>query len=699
MDILNNHAKVKMKYIRANNAPFMTRSLTKAIMNRSRLKNRFSKNPNKENELRYKKQRNYCVNLLKREKKLYFSSLNIDSISNSKKFWKTIKPYFSEKTIINKKIILVDEENIISNDGQVADIMNDYFSNVVSYLDIQGYTNNSYTRNVELNEILNAVNKFQKHPSIIKIKENIHVTEPFFFTIPNILETRIEIDKLNKNKPTTENNIPSKILKENSDTCAPFLTKIYSDSVNQGKFPLALKNADITPGHKKGETTIKGNYRPVSILPTVSKLFERNMYRDIDTYMTKYMSPYVCGFRKGYSTQHCLMAMLNKWLKALDKHDNVAAILTDLSKAFDCLNHELLIAKLDAYGFSNSALTLVYSYLNNRFQRTKVNNTYSDWSCINTGIPQGSILGPLLFNIYINDILYFIQEDKIVNYADDNTTYEINKHLNEVISQLEKNTLILSSWFSNNYFKMNADKCHLLVAKHIDDVTMTIGDDVISGEKSVKLLGIIIDNKLDFNEHVTSLCKKASQKLQALSRIAYFIETNNRRIIMKAFIESQFNYCPLIWMFHSRKLNNKINRIHERGLRVAYGDYSSTFEDLLKQDESFTIHEKNLQRLVTEMYKTKNNLAPTFMKNVFQDSCNDINLRCKPSFNTCNVRSVHYGTETIYFRGPQMWELVPDNIKNLKTLSEFKTAIRKWKPVGCKCRLCKTFVKHLGFIN
>ena len=107
MDILNKHAKVKMKYIRANNAPFMTRSLTKAIMNRSRLKNRFIKNPNKENELRYKKQRNYCVNLLKKEKKVYFSSLNIDNISNSKKFWKTIKPYFSEKTIINKKITLV----------------------------------------------------------------------------------------------------------------------------------------------------------------------------------------------------------------------------------------------------------------------------------------------------------------------------------------------------------------------------------------------------------------------------------------------------------------------------------------------------------------------------------------------------------------------------------------------------------------
>ena len=144
---------------------------------------------------------------------------------------------------------------------------------------------------------------------------------------------------------------------------------------------------------------------------------------------------------------------------------------------------------------------------------------------------------------------------------------------------------------------MNADKCHLLVAKNYDDVTAKIGDEVIKGEKSVKLLGIKIDNQLDFDEHVTNLCKKASQKLQALTRIAPFIATNKLRILMKAFMESQFSYCPLIWMFHSRKLNNRINGIHERALRVAFADNCSSFEDLLKQDKSFTIHDRNLRHV------------------------------------------------------------------------------------------------------
>jgi len=146
-------------------------------------------------------------------------------------------------------------------------------------------------------------------------------------------------------------------------------------------------------------------------------------------------------------------------------------------------------------------------------------------------------------------------------------------------------------------------------------------------------------------------------------------------------------------------LNNRINRIHERALRIAYRDQTSSFNELLKLDGSFTIHERNQQRLAIEIFKVKNNLAPIFLKEVFPESNNPINLRRKPSFQTFNVKTIHYGTETISFRGPQLWSSLPGTIKNSKDLSEFKKLIKQWKPKGCMCRMCKTYVHRIGFIN
>ena len=166
---------------------------------------------------------------------------------------------------------------------------------------------------------------------------------------------------------------------------------------------------------------------------------------------------------------------------------------------------------------------------------------------------------------------------------------------------------------------MNLDKCQLLITNHEEDVSATIDGEIIKCKKSIKLLGINIDNKLCFNEHISKICKKVSLKLHLLSRISHFLSAEKLRTVMKqAFIESHFEYFPLIWMFHSRTLNNKINRLHKRALRLAYKDSKSTFEELLVMDKSFTIHHINLQKLVTEIFKIKNNLSPSFMKVYFR---------------------------------------------------------------------------------
>ena len=161
--------------------------------------------------------------------------------------------------------------------------------------------------------------------------------------------------------------------------------------------------------------------------------------------------------------------------------------------------------------------------------------------------------------------------------------------------------------------KANADKCHLLVTRDTD-VTAKIGEFDVKNSREEKLLGVKIDSKLSFENHVSSLCKKASQKLHALARVVNFMDLAKRKSLMKAFITSQFNYCPLIWMFHSRQLNNRINKIQERALRLVYKDNKLTFDDLLKLDNSITIHQRNLQILATETFKVKNSLAPEIMR-------------------------------------------------------------------------------------
>ena len=214
-------------------------------------------------------------------------------------------------------------------------------------------------------------------------------------------------------------------------------------------------------------------FRPVSILSNMSKIFERIIFRQISNYMKSFLSKYLCCFRKGYSTQHCLLFMLKKWKRAVDNGKVFGILLTDLSKAFDCLSHELLLAKLHTYGFSISALRLIYSYLANRIKRTKINSSYSSWEEILFGIPQGSVLGTLLFNIFLRDTFFVLSQTDFGSYADDNTPYVEANNTDEVITILENDSIQLFKWFSDNQMKVNKDKCHLFISNN-EKVSMKI---------------------------------------------------------------------------------------------------------------------------------------------------------------------------------------------------------------------------------
>ena len=376
----------------------------------------------------------------------------------------------------------------------------------------------------------------------------------------------------------------------------------------------------------------------------------------------------------------------------------------DLSKAFDTINHELLIAKLEAYGFSNDALKIILDYLSDRWQRTKVNTSFSSWAELICGVPQGSLLGPVLFNIYLNDLFLQFTNTHVCNFADDTTLSACSLSLEELLRDLENDTLSAIIWFENNYMKLNQDKCHFLASGNVNEhLWVKVGDEMIWESTEEKRLGVTIDKNLDFNSHLTSVCKKAGQKVSALARITRLLLFHRRRDILKSFIESQFSYCPLVWMFCSRKMNRKINHIHERALRLVYNDYSSTFSELLIKDKSVCIHHKNLQQLAIEMYKVKNKLSPPFMQELFTHVGEGGGTRSGgDKFLRPNVDKVNKGEHSLRSFGPLlcvMWNtMLPDKLKSCESLENFKENVKSWIPDNCKCTLCKTYIEGVGYV-
>ena len=250
-----------------------------------------------------------------------------------------------------------------------------------------------------------------------------------------------------------------------------------------------MKIANITPVHKKDEPTDKESYRSVSVLPLLSKVFERLLYDQFSEYLEKYLNTLLCGFRKTHSTQHALFKLLQAWQEELDKSGFVGTILMDLSKACDCLQHNL-----------KPGLRLIHDYLSNRKQRTKINSSYSDWYNIVRGVPQGSILDTLLFNVFINDLLLCIGTTNICNFADDNTIYSCQNDLKTILKDLRYDMVNLLRWFKENSMKANPKKFQYMIPAKTSrqPITLNINQIKVKESQKVLLLCLTIDNLLTY---------------------------------------------------------------------------------------------------------------------------------------------------------------------------------------------------------
>ena len=627
VSVLDKHAPIKQKCIRGNNGNFMNKDLSKAIMNRSRLKSNYHKNPTPSNRLLYTKQRNICVSLRRKAIRTNFEKVARDGIIPRNDFYKLVSPYITNKGgLSNNDFILIDDGNIVSDDFDVANIFNQYYTNIVEKTTGKAPLNiaDEMPENTPISDIIcKIINTYKEHPSVKEIVNTFNIETKFKFECVQPDYINGLLSKINPNKSTGDDCIPPKIVKIAANSLTLPMTNIVNASIKCQTCPSSAKSAAISPIFKSVDRSIKSNFRPLSVLPTFSKIFENVIKDQISSYFENYLSVYLTAYRKNFSSQHMLIRLIESWKKQLDSSNVVGAVLMDLSKAFDCIPHDLLIAKLHAYGFDTSGLCYIYSYLKGRMQSVRINNVYSIYLMILSGVPQGSILGPIFFNIFISVFILFLKKSDLFNFADDNTLSAFHKIMSELVSMLEKDCDIAVDWLEFNHMLANPSKFQAIFLskdkkQRTLNVPINIKDKTIYSEASVKLLGIKIDDNLTFDLHIANLCKKSSGQLNQLLRLSKYVSFADRKVCVDSFIFANFNYCPLVWHLTSSKSINKIEKIQERALRYLHDDFTNSYDKLLETSNRSTMTVYRLRALCIEIFKTLNNINPPYMNTIFK---------------------------------------------------------------------------------
>ena len=303
-------------------------------MKRTRLKKRANKTGKKEDLKKYKQQRNLIVNMNGNAKRDFYNSVNVNTIDNDRKFWKAVKPMFSNENPMGEKIVLIKDDKIISDDKVIAESFNSHFVNIADSLDLDPTFKDVGIHKTPDKKSDTAVKKYKDHPSIIAIKRKVKVDHTFEFRFVTLLNVMTKIEALKTNKPSSDN-LPTKIIQEAKGVICPYLTDSINAAMDNCVFPEKLKEAEVRAIYKKGDPCQISNYRPISILSALSKIFERIISEQVNQFMAGMLHPLLSGFRQGYSTQHALFRVVEKWKKHLDMMGIVGTILMDLSKAYD----------------------------------------------------------------------------------------------------------------------------------------------------------------------------------------------------------------------------------------------------------------------------------------------------------------------------------------------------------------------------
>lgn len=615
----------KPKVSKRNNLtnPWITDSLEYAINKKHKLHSEWKRTVSKrspggsvEKRQKFVVYRNIVKKCIKHAKEKFYANKFVECKGNGKKTWQLINQVRGKSKQSIKPMFVIENEKI-SNRRMIADAFNKYFTSIAEEMNDKSPDSKPKGNDAE-------------QPSFLDFLKTSCASSMYLYDCTSD-EVQQIINDLENGKAS---DIPIKLVKRSSQILGPKLSQYYNILMQKGIFPNELKVGKITPIYKKGNEEKLENYRPVSTLPLFGKIFEKIIYKRLYSFLIYQgiLNETQFGFRKGHSTSHALNFSTNEIRKSWAKGEHVIGIFIDLSKAFDTISHSKLLTKLERYGIRGSALSLLTSYLADRTQYTNVLGENSDRLPVKYGVPQGSVLGPLLFLIYINDILNCSKLGVFVLFADDTNIFIKGNNLSDAL--LKANDVLQSI---DLYMKLN--ELHINMTKscfmHFDphprtnksddvDILLKINDIPIKRVEYTRFLGVIIDRKLSWKEHVMALKNKLKCQAGAINRIKECVPKDLYRDLYYTLFHSHLSYCIDVWGGVSSNMLNQLFVVQKLCVRILFGDKETYFDKFKTCARCRPLCE---QRLGYSFYR-KEHSKPLFVKHDIMAVRNLYSYRC-----------------------------------------------------------------------
>ena len=418
------------------------------------------------------------------------------------------------------------------------------------------------------------------------------------FTIPEISREKVSkfLTNIDVSKATGCDQIGPRLIKIAAPYITDSITHICNQSIRDSVFPNKWKEGKVAPLHKTGAKDDVNNYRPISVLPVLSKILEKHVHDALMDFLLAYnlLHKTQSGFRPSHSCETALIGMISRWLDAMNDGSMIGVVMVDFKKAFDLVDPSILLQKLKLYKLSSSTMAWFSSYLLNRKQRVSISNVLSDDEIVINGVPQGSIMGPLMFLLFINDLPLYTAPINTDLYAEDTTLYETGISRLAIESNLQIALNNLSEWCKLNGMAINTSKTKLmLITTHqkravldSDQLFLALNNENLNTINKDKILGVSIDNNLSWSSHIDQICKKISSNLWLLSRIKEYLSVEHRTQFYKTYIQPHIDYCNLVWCGTSQLHLNRLFRLQKRACKIIL-DYN--VENILKSMQEIKI--------------------------------------------------------------------------------------------------------------